>query len=154
MKKIVALMISAAFFGSAFLLACSDGEKSEKPKVEVTSQDMKNQAKEAMDTAKTYTLQQKEEYQKQIEARLQEIDRQIKDLQTKAQSKVTDLKEESKVQFSQTLEELHNKKQAAADKLAKLESASGKAWEKMKTSVDSAMDDLSKAFDRARSHFE
>jgi biopolymer transport protein ExbD len=154
MKKIVVFIILAAFFGSAFLLACGDGKESEKPKVEVTSQDVKNKAKEAIETAKTYTLQQKEEYQKQMEARLQELDREIRELQAGAQSKATALKEESKAQFDQALEELRNKQQAAADKLDKLKSSSGKAWEDMKSGMDSAMGDLSKAFDKARSHFD
>ncbi|MEJ2436362.1 MAG: PepSY domain-containing protein [Pseudolabrys sp.] len=47
----------------------------------------------------------------------------IKELQAKTQSKATDLKEESQAKLSQTLEELRNKKQVAADKLNKLESA-------------------------------
>jgi len=154
MKQIVVLIIIAAVVGSAFLLACGDGKESEKPEKEVTSQDVKKEAKEAMETAKAYTLQQKEEYQKQIEAKLQALDREINELQTMAQSKATGLKEESKAEFNQTIEELRNKKQAAAEQLDKLKSASGKAWEDIKAGVDSAMDDLSAAFDRARSHFE
>ena len=52
------------------------------------------------------------------------------------------------------MEELRNKKQAAAEKLNELNSASGKAWEDIKSGMDSAMDALGKAFDRARSHFK
>jgi len=148
------LIILAAFFGSAFLLACGDGKETEKPEMKVTSQDVKKEAREAMETAKAYTLQQKEEYQEQIEARLQVLDREIQELQARTQSKAAELKEESKAEYNQTIEELRNKKQAAAEQLDKLKSASGKAWEDIKAGMDSAMDNLSQAFDRARAHFE
>jgi len=154
MKRLVLFITLALFFTTAFLLACSDQQESQKSETAVTSADVKNEAKEAMETAKAYTQQQKEEYQKQMEAKLQELDREIQDLQTKAQSNAAELKEKSKEEFNQTMEELRNKQQAATEKLDQLKSASGKAWEDTKAGVDSAFDELSKAFDRARSHFK
>ena len=51
-----------------------------------------------MQTAKEYTLQQKEEYQKQMEAKLQEIDREIQELQAKAQFSAAEMKAETKAE--------------------------------------------------------
>ena len=154
MRRIALLIMLTSFFGLAFLVACGDQKEAEKSKTEVTSEDVKKEAKEAMETAKTFAQQQKEEYLQQIEGKMKEFDRDMQELLVKAQFRATDLKEESKAQFDQSMEELRNKKQAAAEKLNELNSASGKAWEDIKSGMDSAMDELSKAFDRARSHFE
>ena len=87
-------------------------------------------------------------------AKIKEFDREMQELLAKAQSRTTDLKEESKAQFNQSMEELRNKKQAASEKLNELNSASGEAWKDIKSGMDSAMDELRKAFERARSHFK
>ena len=119
----------------------------------MTSADVKKEAKEAIETTKAYSLQQKEEYQKQMEAKLQDFDREIQSLQDKVKSGASALKEDSIAKFNQSMEELSKKKQAVAEKLNELKSESGKAWEDTKSGVDNAMDELGKAYDRARSHF-
>ncbi|MGW8303323.1 MAG: hypothetical protein ACWGNO_14700 [Desulfobacterales bacterium] len=153
MKRSALMVILTAFIATTFLVACGDQKEAEKFQKKVTSADVKKEAKEAMETTKAYTLQQKEEYQKQIKAKLEEIDREIQALQAKAQSRATELKEESKAELNQAMEGLLKKKQAAAEKLNELKSASGKAWEDIKSGVDKAMDDLNKAYDQARSNF-
>ena len=154
MKRIVLFMTLALFFTTALLLACGDQKEAQKPETAVTSADVKKEATEAMETAKAYTRQQKEEYQKKMEARLQELDSEIQQLQAKAQSSATELKEKSKAEFNQSMEDLRNKQQVATEKLNELKSASGQAWEDIKGGVNSAMDELGKAYDRARSHFK
>lgn len=120
----------------AFLVACGDQKEAKKSETEVTSVDVKKEAKEAMETAKIYAHQQKEEYLQQIEAKIKEYDREMQELLAKAQSKATDLKEESKAQFNQSMEELSNKKKAAAEKLNELNSASAEAWGDIKSGMD------------------
>lgn len=154
MRRIALSIMLTAFFGLAFLAACGDQKEAKKSETEVTSMDVKKEAKEAMETAKTYAQQQKEEYLQQIKAKMKGYDREMQELLAEAQSRATDLKEESKAQFNQSMEELHNKKRAAAEKLNELNSASGEAWEDIKSGMDSAMDELTKSFDRARSHFK
>ncbi|MGA9236845.1 MAG: hypothetical protein WBV91_18620, partial [Desulfobacterales bacterium] len=73
MKRTAIAITLTVFFLLGFLAACGDQKEAEKSQTEVTSEDVKKEAKEAMQTAKEYTLQQKEEYQKQMEAKLQEI---------------------------------------------------------------------------------
>jgi hypothetical protein len=41
-----------------------------------------------------------------------------------------------------------------AERLNEFRTANGKAWDDIKAGMDSAMDELDQAFDRARSHFE
>ena len=154
MRRIALFMMLTAFFGLVFLVACGDQKKAEKSETAVTSMDVKKEVKEAVETAKSYTQQQKEEYLRQIDAKIKEFDREMQELLAKAQSGATDLKEEGKAQFDQSMEELRNKKEAATKKLNEINSASGEAWKDIKSGMESAMDELSKAFDRARSHFK
>lgn len=153
MKRTTLLIVLTVFIAMVFLVACSRQKEADKSQTKVTSADVKKEAKKAMETTKAYTLQQKEEYEKQIKAKLQKINGEIQQLQSKAQSRATELKEKGKAEFAQAMEGLHKKKQAAAEKLNELNSASGKAWEDMKSGMDEAMDELIKAYDRARSHF-
>ena len=154
MKRTVLLSLLAVLFSSAFLFACGEQKEAEKSEIEVTSKDVKKETKEAIETAKTYTQQQKREYLQQIEAKMDDLDREIQKLQDKAQSKATELKEESRAELNQSMETLRNKKQAAAQQLAELKSASSNAWHDIKVGEDSAIDELNQAFKQARSHFE
>jgi len=154
MRSIVLALTLTAFFGVVFLSACDSQEEAKQSESEVTSADVKKEAEEALQTAKAFTQQQKDEYMQQMQARIDKIEKEIQEVQAKAQSKATELKEDSKAKFDQSMAELRSKKQAAADKLAELKSSSDKAWNDIKIGMDSAMDELSQALDKARSHFE
>jgi len=108
MRRIALLIMLTAFFGLVFLVACGDQKEAEKSETEVTSMDVKKEAKETMETVKSYTQQQKDAYLRQIEAKLEELDKEMQELQAKAKSSATELKEESKAKFNQSMEELRN----------------------------------------------
>ncbi|MGB8336935.1 MAG: hypothetical protein WCE56_20750 [Desulfobacterales bacterium] len=129
MKRIAFLTALISLFGLAFLVACSEQKEAEKHEAEVTSDDVKKEAQEAMEAASAYTQQQKEDFMRQAEAKIEEYTRQMEELMAKAQSGATELKEESKAEFKQDMEELRKKKQKFAEKLYDLKSASGQAWD-------------------------
>jgi hypothetical protein len=52
------------------------------------------------------------------------------------------------------MEELRKKKQKFTEKLEDFKSASGQAWDDIKSGTDSAMNEMGKAFEQASSHFE
>lgn len=153
MRRIALLTLAAVFLGLVFMVACSDQTDSVQSGKKVTAGDVKKEAQEALESAKTYTLQQKEAYQKQVEAKLQEYNRKIQDLQKKASSSASDLTAEGKEKLDQVIENLKKKKQAAGEKLNELKSDSSKAWEAAKSGVDQALHELDKAYERVRSQF-
>jgi hypothetical protein len=61
-----------------------------------------------------FTQQQKEEFMRRAEAKMEEYTRQMEELMAKALSGATELKEESKAEFKQDMEELCKKKQEFA----------------------------------------
>jgi len=111
---------------------------------------VKQQAQQALETAKQYTMQEKEEYQKKIEAQLADLSKQIEGLKGKAKA----AKQEMAAQLEAQLAEFKKQEQEVAKKLPELRSATSKAWGEVKGALDGAMDDLKKAYENARSQFE
>ena len=108
-------------------------------------------AGEAKGTAPAASVQQqKEEYQKKIETKLKEMNQELKEWKDKAKT----MEKKAKVEMDEQLKTLSKKEQEVSKKVKDLRSKTGKAWEDLKTGVDSAMEDLGKAFDQVRSHFK
>jgi TolA-binding protein len=137
----------AAFLVCAVVLAGCGGEEQA---TKVTPEDVKEEAKEALQTATAFTAEQKEAYQKQIESTLEEYNQRMDELKTKAGA----LKGEARAKVNEQMEMLRNKREAAVQNLEQLKAASGEAWGDLKTGMDQAMTELQQAYDQALSHFK
>ncbi len=93
---------------------------------------------------------QKEGYQKKAEAKLKEFKVKLEELKVKAAG----LKDESKAKFDQEMKVLKKKEAAANKKLGELKTASAKTWEKIKTDLDKAIEDLNRQYNKMMSHFK
>jgi DNA repair exonuclease SbcCD ATPase subunit len=113
-------------------------------------QETNKEVKDASEGSLAYLRRQRDEYQKQIEAQLKEYDQKLDELQVK----VGAVKQEAKALLNQQIQALREKQHAAHDKLDKLSTATGKAWEDLKSGMDTAMENLAKAYHDAVSHFE
>jgi TolA-binding protein len=140
------------FFSLLMVIVVSAGLQASVFAVEqgkVTAEQVKKQAQEAITTAKEYTLQEKQEYQKRIEAQLADLAKRIDELREKAKT----AKQDVVTQLQAQMEALKKQQQVAEQKLNELRSSSAKAWDQVKTGVDKAMEDLKKAYESARSYF-
>ncbi|UCD56671.1 MAG: hypothetical protein JSV16_12690 [Candidatus Hydrogenedentota bacterium] len=136
--KLVMVIASASLLVPWFLTACGKQAEPPKEEAEVSAEDVKKESLEALETAKAYTLQQKQEYQNKIEAKLDEVDAQIDELKARAEQ----AKDETKAKLYKQIEELQKKQEAAREKLEELKTASEQAWEKLKSEMDAAVEDL------------
>ena len=132
------------------LVACGEQKEPATNEPSVTSEDVKKEAKSAVETTTDYLETQKREYQEQVEAQLKAYDQKLDQLQAKAGL----LKEEARASLDEQLESLREKQRAAQEEWEKLAASSGKAWEDMKSGMDRAMDDLAAAYHDAASHFQ
>ena len=82
----------------------------------VTSEDVRRDAGQAVNTAAEYSQQTKEEFQKKLDARLNELDAEIAKLREKGR----DLKDEAKANWDQKMADLETKRDAARAKLAEV----------------------------------
>jgi len=103
------------------------------------------------DNSQTESAQQKREaYQTKIAQNLNTLDQQIEALK----AKIGKLSKTERPQFDQQMAELERKREAAQVRLEKLKNSSQDAWVDMKAGIDSAMDDLERAYQRAAAHFK
>lgn len=115
---------------------------------------VQKETKEAYEATKAYTLEKKDEYVQKVENELKKLDKAYDRVSSKAKSKAGDLKQKSKAEIEAMDKDLEQKRKAAAEKLHALKSSSQDAWEKLKSGMDSAVDDLSSAIDQAKAKFK
>ena len=115
----------------------------------VTSEDVRRDAGQAVETAAEFSQQTKEEFQKKLDARLKELDAEIAKLREKGR----DLKDEAKANWDQKMADLETKRDAARAKLAEVGQSSAEAWKDVQKGAQSAWDELDKAFRDASNEF-
>ena len=115
----------------------------------VTSEDVRRETGETVDTAAEASQQTKEEFQERLEARLEMLDGEIAALRAKGR----DLNDEAKVDWERKLAVLEAKRDAARAKLAEVEGSSAEAWTEVQQGAQAAWDDLEQAFQDASREF-
>jgi uncharacterized phage infection (PIP) family protein YhgE len=129
----------------AILLALCLGCGKEEPKKTVTPGDVKQKAGEAAKTAKEYLAQQQEKYLKEAQEKLNNLNKQISDLRQQAEKQTGEMQQK----LNDQADSLQKQMDDAKAKLAALKDASGDAWKKLKSGVDSAMTEMEKAYKQA-----
>ena len=115
----------------------------------VTSEDVRRDAGQAVNTAAEFSQQTKEEFQKKLETRLKELDAEIAKLREKGR----DLKDKAKANWDQKMAELETKREAARAKLAEIGQSSAEAWEDVRKGAQSAWNELEEAVRDASKEF-
>ena len=134
--------------GLATVMGCEQKPADESPGT-VTSDDVRRDAGQAVDTAAEYSEQAKDEFQGRLEARLEELDSEIAALREKG----GDLKDDAKADWDRKLADLEAKRDAARAKLAEVKQSSADAWNDVQKGAQSAWDDLEQAFQDASGEF-
>jgi restriction endonuclease S subunit len=81
---------------------------------------------------------------------LNELDQKIAKLQEKANK----AEAETKVKYQETLDALIKKREMVRSEFEKFKAASTEVWENLKVGMDTAVEDLEKAYKKALSHFK
>lgn len=136
----------------ALLAGCSrteqtgDSQQSEAP---VTAQAVTDSYKDAAATTKEYVAENKDAFVAAMDKRLNELDTKIAELAKKAESYTDD----TKVQADKTVANLREQREKMKIKFDELKSSSADAWKDVKAGFASAMDELEKVYDNAKSEF-
>ena len=91
----------------------------------------------------------KQAYEKKVQARLDEWSAEIDRLKAKA----ADLEADAQLEYNERIEALRTLRDSAAEKLEKLRKSGDDAWEDLKGGVDEAWTKLEAAFLQAKSRF-
>lgn len=138
MVRVLSLVIVGLF---AVLVACQKQEPAK-----VTAKDVEEKTAAAAGTAADYAKQQKDEYIARAEKEIDAIKVDVAKLKTKAKTASAKAKQD----LERDIKALDDKRDVAERKLAELKVASVGAWEKLKTGVDKAVDDLKQAFSKTK----
>ena len=87
--------------------------------------------------------------QNKMEKKAADIGKKLDELEQKMKT----TKEEAKADITQQMAELREMQKRVQEKLREMKSASGKAWQDAKDGAQSTMNDLQKAYEKARSRF-
>jgi arginine utilization protein RocB len=116
-----------------------------------TSEDeLKRETKEAVEAAKRYAAQKKEEYQREMQSELDALSKEIDELKVEAKKS----RAKARVELEKQIGELEKNKEVASHKLSELRSRSAEAWEDMKARLDSAMAKLKKSYEETAARFK
>lgn len=148
-RTVFVAFVTVVFFSMGLFAAC--GKQAESPieapqasqdeasqETTVSKEEVKKEAAEAIGAAKAYTQQQKDVYQKMIEARLKDLDSRLSQLRAKAQESSS----EAKAKLDDEIEELEEKRKAAQKKLVELRETAGHRWNDLKLELDEMLTTL------------
>jgi len=134
------------------LAGCSQTDQADKPskaEVPVTAREAQEQSLKTAAAAKDYLAESKEEFVAAMERKLKQLDSMISELTQQSASYQND----TKAQAEKTLAALREQRSAVDAKLQQMKKASAEAWHEAKASFFSAMGELEKACESAKSKF-
>lgn len=94
--------------------------------------------------------QQKAQYEKNMEERLNKVGKQLEDLKLKASS----ASKQARTEVGSYLAQAEKKNKMAIEKLKKMREKSIKEWKKLSIEMDHVAADLEKEYEKAKSHFK
>ena len=116
----------------------------------VHADDVRREVREALQAAKAYTFQRKDEYQRKLQGVLDDMDERIDDLQEQAESATGAAQKEAQAR----LRELRAKREVVRERLQKVSAATADTWDRVTAAVSDAVQDFQKMYDDVRSHFD
>jgi len=145
MKSSVGMVWAIMGIGILTLFAVGATEASDKP---VTGNTVIRETQEAVTATKDYTIQQKDAFQRKVQAELDEIQVHI----SKLQGQASHASAEAKADIKKAVADLEKKKALAQKKAEEIHSATAASWEQVKSKTAVAIDDLRDSVNRALSH--
>ena len=136
------LLLAAILFSNT---ACSEQKKA----TQTTMEDVKKETVEAVETAGSFTMEQRQAFQRKLTDKLTEYDRNIATLKQQLTVVTTTAgqKTEEKIEMLQAkLDDIKKRSEELKD-------ASGEAWEDLRKGLERAGDDLDKSFTEAMKNF-
>ena len=148
MKK-QTFMIGFLCIGFSFGLLLSGCKRSEEPGSESSNaaQKAKEEIKAAAGATGDYLTEQKDKFMKEAKEN-------YANLETQTNQLIADLKSDTSEKWQQTKADLSEKMQAVQTKLDEVAKKSGRAWEESKGDLSDALDNLKKAYEKAKAEFQ
>jgi hypothetical protein len=146
---VLASWSTGALVIAAVLTACGEKHAAAASVGTITSEDVRHDVGQAVNTAGKYSWQKKDEFEKALAAGLADLDAKIDKLREKGRN----LTGQAKADWDRTMADLETTRVAARAKLVEVRSSSEQAWKDTQQGAQSAWHDLDNAFQAASREF-
>ena len=119
-----------------------------------TSKEVKSETKEAIETIKNYSIEQKDEAVKAVGTALDDLDARIDRIQTRVEDKWDKMDQASREKYNETLKALRKKRNELSEWYGGMKQSSANAWDHVKDGFVNGYEAMAKAFDEAESEFD
>jgi exonuclease VII large subunit len=148
-SQYIAILMAGIFL--ILTVACENQPDSETNNgVEVTSQDVQKETREAIDAAAQYLEQEKAVIQQKIEANIEAYNQKLSELRVQANAMSAD----TQAKVNEKIDALEEKKEKLSDKAEELKTTSAEAMKEMQAGIQKAMEDLEASYQEALAQFE
>lgn len=149
------ITIVASIILSTLLIAVSSISFAAQPADDTTtSKDVKSETKEAIETIKNYSIEQKDEAVKEVGTALDDLDARIDQMQTRVENKWDKMDQASRDKYNATLRTLRKKRNELSEWYGGMKQSSANAWDHVKDGFVNGYEAMAKAFDEAESEFD
>lgn len=116
-------------------------------------EDVSKEAKELLESMKTYTADRRDQLMEKAEKTIEAMDRRMEVLEKRIADRWEDLSQASRQETNATLKELRKLRIHVAEWYGSLKSGSGDAWDHLKNGFSDAFKKLSTAWEKAEQEF-
>jgi Holliday junction resolvase RusA-like endonuclease len=126
------VLIIAALGCALLALACGKKEETPQAKKPVTAKQVQQETRQALETLKAYTEQQKKEYQKKVADQLAAMKKKLEELKAKVDKATPEMKARLEKEMGEAKEDLDT----LSKSLAEMKTATEKAWDDLKSNLN------------------
>ena len=145
LKRILGILFLIIFVALATGCRQRQESRTQEEGNKTTMEDIKKEVKEMVKTTTSYSLEQRNAYEKQLAQKIDAYGKKIQAL--KEQMMIAKGEAEKKLQ--EQIDMLQAKTDDLKNKAEDLRNATGQAWDELKKGLDKAVDDLDEAFSKA-----
>ena len=150
-RAAIAISMLVASVLLLFSAATYAGQKEQDNKT--TSEDVKKETKEALQTIKSYSYEQRDKAVKEVKSVLNVLDVRIDRMQGQIEQKWNEMDQSSRDQLRNTLKTLRDKRNQLSEWYGGLQQSSAGAWNHVKEGFIEGYDSVASAFDKAQKEF-
>ncbi len=133
-----------------FTIVFSCGGNDSEQKEKLSMEDIKKEATDALDVAKKFTQQEKDEYLKKMNNQIDTLKQDIANLKKDAQG----ASDSTKQKIDQQIQAMESQVDSLEKKIENFGTTTGKAWSDFVTGANKSLKELQDAMDKAKERFK
>ena len=148
-----ATAISMLIAGAVLLVSAVSYSGQAEQDNKTTSKDVKKETREAIQSIKNYSFEQRDKAVEKVKAVLNDLDSRIDRMQNRVEQKWNEMDQSSREKLRTSLKTLREKRNKLSEWYGALQYSSAKAWNHLKDGFVKGYESVANAFDKAEDEF-